>query len=1156
MNNGPLFSLPFTTKAADKVIWPDVTGTAFAAALAETVSKHRQFVVVFAKDTESALQLENEIRFFASPGLEILALPDWETLPYDLFSPHQDIISQRIHTLSTITNTESGLLIIPISTALHLLPPQEHLHGFSLLLKVGEKLRLEPYKQQLETAGYRHTETVFEHGEYAQRGSILDIFPMGSDLPFRIELFDDEIETLRTFDPETQRSIEKVEEIKLLPATEFPWEATARSKFKTQWISHFPNAPKESSIFQDVSSGIRPPGIEYYLPLFFDNMATLFDYLPKTTTAVIQEGVYEAAQHFWLEAGERFEERRHDRMRPLLPPASLFFSVDEFFARLKAFPQIKQTSTASEDRIENPAIKTITDIAIDSRLKDPLIRLKTLIESTHAEAKNAKILICAESTGRREVISDLLKDHAIQVTPVANWQEFLDSRSTSDIHICTGFIVNSFKSPHAKLTVLSEASLYGHRVAQSRRRKTQDNTESIFKSLTELTIGSPVVHIDHGVGRYQGLQCLDIDGQTNEFLTLVYADEAKLYVPVTSLHLISRYSGTDNNLAPLHKLGTDKWSAAKEKALEKIRDTAAELLEIYAKRDAQKGFAFSHPKDAYFAFCQNFPFEETPDQMAAIEAVEKDMLSTKCMDRLVCGDVGFGKTEVAMRAAFLAAYSGKQVAVLAPTTLLAQQHFQSFSDRFSDTPVKVDVISRFKNASEQNTALESMAQGKTDIIIGTHKLLQPGVKFKNLGLLIIDEEHRFGVQQKERMKALRTEVDILALTATPIPRTLNMAMGGIRDLSIIATPPAKRLSVKTFVRQHEDSLIKEAILREILRGGQVFFLHNDVKTIEKIADEISTLTPEARVTVAHGQMRESRLEQVMSDFYHKRFNVLVCTTIIETGIDIPSANTIIIARADKFGLAQLHQLRGRVGRSHHQAYAFLLTPPQKTMTADAVKRLEAITLSQDLGAGFALATHDLEIRGAGELLGEEQSGQIQSVGFSLYMELLEQTVEALQSGKSPDLATPFKHGTEVNLRLPAIIPEEYLPDVHTRLILYKRIANAKTKTALSDIQSEIIDRFGILPEQVKLLIKQTRLKLRAEKAGISKIDAGDTKGKITFAKETAVDPFVIVQLVQKNATRFGLSSGNELSFQLKTSNPNDKLQEINDILNLLGVGDK
>ncbi|MFL1453273.1 transcription-repair coupling factor [Marinobacter sp. GN3S48] len=1149
----------FPAKATDHRTWGQLHGSSDALAICESANRHRGLTLVITRSTDEAIRLEQAMRFYlglpaeedgtavTGSGLELLSLPDWETLPYDLFSPHQDITSRRIRTLHRLPSTRHGVLVVPARTLMHRLPPAQYLQGSTLLLEVGQTLEIDEWRLQLESAGYRHTENVYEHGEYAVRGAILDIFPMGATQPYRIDLFDDEIETLRTFDPETQRSIDRINKIELLPANEFPWNKEARSGFRNRWFEHFPNADKDAPIYQDVSQGITPPGIEYYLPLFFDETATLFDYLPEGTHVFTADELNDAIAHFDADTRARYEDRRHDRLRPILPPTELFLQQDELFGQLKRFPRVTLTAnTASTTGAENCNTDKLPDVAMDGRAADPAARLKRFIE-----AFGGRVLLCAESSGRREALIDNLADHNVKPATLNSWQAFLED-SNCPLGITIAPMEQGLVLPGEHLALVTETALFGERVLQRRRReKPTEVDDSGYRDLSELRIGAPVVHIDHGVGRYQGLETITVEGEASEFLMLEYAGGSKLYVPVSSLHLISRYTGSDTEHAPLHKLGTERWSNAKQKALEKIRDTAAELLDVYARREARKGFTFEDPQEAYRAFAAGFPFEETPDQQVAIESVFEDMTSERPMDRLVCGDVGFGKTEVAMRAAFMASFSGKQVAVLVPTTLLAQQHYESFRDRFSDTAVTVELLSRFRSGAQTSKAMEAIEAGKADIVIGTHKLLQGDIRFKNLGLVIIDEEHRFGVQQKEKLKALRAEVDMLTLTATPIPRTLNMAMGHLRDLSIIATPPARRLSVKTFVRQRDDAMVKEAILREILRGGQVYFLHNDVATIQKTAEDLRRLIPEARVGVAHGQMRERELEQIMSDFYHKRFNVLVCTTIVETGIDIPSANTIIIERADKFGLAQLHQLRGRVGRSHHQAYAYLLTPPPRSITTDAKKRLEAISEAQDLGAGFMLATHDLEIRGAGELLGEEQSGQIESIGFTLYMQLLDEAVKAIREGRTPNADLPLSHGTEMNLRIPALIPDDYLPDVHNRLMLYKRIASVSNKEELKELQVEMIDRFGLLPDPAKNLIHQSELRLRAEALGIVKIDAGKEWARLEFGASTPVDPLVLVKKVQSAPDQYRLEGANSFRFRLKDDSTSGKLDGISDMLGQL-----
>jgi len=1130
--------------ASGKQHWGNLPGAALSLAIAEAASNAKRFTLLVTADSQSAERLQEELAFFA-PELPVLHFPDWETLPYDLFSPHQDIVSQRISALYQLPELSHGVLVVPITTALHRLAPKRFLLGSSLVLDVGQKLDVEQMRLRLEAAGYRCVDTVYEHGEFAVRGALIDLFPMGSPLPYRIDLFDDEIETLRTFDPENQRSIDKVESIRLLPAREFPLKKEAVTGFRARFRERFDVDFRRCPIYQDLSTGITPAGIEYYLPLFYEETATLFDYLPEDTQVFSLPGIEQAAEQFWSDVRNRYEERRVDPERPLLPPAELFMPVEDCFARLKLWPRVVASQQDVEPGIgrERFNAQTLPELAIESKASEPLGKLRQFLDSY-----SGRVLFTAESAGRREVLLELLARLKLRPQEVEGWGGFLASKERLAITIAPldeGLQLDN-------VALIAESPLFGQRVMQRRRReKTRDGGENVIKNLTELREGAPVVHIDHGVGRYQGLVTLEIEGQAQEFLLLQYAEDAKLYVPVASLHLIARYTGSDDALAPLHRLGSETWQKAKRKAAEQVRDVAAELLDIYARRAAREGYAFKDPQVDYETFASGFPFEETPDQQAAIDAVREDLLSAKPMDRLVCGDVGFGKTEVAMRAAFIAVHGGRQVGVLVPTTLLAQQHYNSFRDRFADWPVRVEVMSRFKSAKEVQSAIAELAEGKIDILIGTHKLLQDDVKFSNLGLVIIDEEHRFGVRQKEQLKALRSEVDILTLTATPIPRTLNMSIAGMRDLSIIATPPARRLSVRTFVMEQQNTVIKEALLRELLRGGQVYYLHNDVKTIEKCAADLQALVPEARIAVGHGQMRERDLEQVMSDFYHKRFNVLVASTIIETGIDVPSANTIIIERADKFGLAQLHQLRGRVGRSHHQAYAYLLTPTRKAMTDDAQKRLEAIANAQDLGAGFVLATHDLEIRGAGELLGDGQSGQIQAVGFTLYMEMLERAVKAIRKGEQPNLEQPLGGGPEINLRLPALIPEDYLPDVHARLILYKRIANAADEDGLKELQVEMIDRFGLLPEPTKNLIRLTLLKLQSEKLGITKIDAGPQGGRIEFSADTSVDPMVLIKLIQSQPNRYKFEGATLFKFQVPMERPEERFNTLEALLERL-----
>lgn len=1130
------------TTPGDRRRWTNLPGAAETHAIAGVASSHEGMILVIAADTLGAERLHDELQFFLGSDKTILHLPDWETLIYDAFSPHQDIISERLDVLNQLAVLDSGIVVIPATTLSQRMAPAQFILGTSLVLAKGQKFDIPQMRRRLQGAAYRSVETVYEHGEYAVRGAIMDIFPMGSDFPYRIDLFDDEIDTLRTFDPETQRSVEQVDEISLLPAREFPLNSDAINQFKDQWFLRFQGDPRSCPVYRDVSQGLSPAGIEYYLPLFFEGLESLFDYLPNDTL-VFCDDIEPKLEAYWQETKDRYENLRYDIQKPILPPRDILMPPDELFAELKRYPRVDFRATP-QDKGRVFDYTLLQDLTINERSQTPLDALKQFVDGS-----KARLLITTESNGRREVVDDLLAQQGLSTKIVKDWQSFIEDDAELAITVAP------LDRPLAigNIAMITERQLFGDRVLQKRRRdrEKENFAELAIKSLTELSIGAPVVHIDNGIGRYQGLQTLTIDGQEAEFLTLLYQDDAKLYVPVSSLHLISRYTGAGEGLAPLHRLGGETWQKAKRKAAEQIHDVAAELLNIYARREARKGFSYPVPDFNYDQFARAFPFEETPDQESAIENVISDMVSDKSMDRLICGDVGFGKTEVAMRAAFIAIQSGKQVAILVPTTLLAQQHTETFKDRFVEWPVNIDSISRFKSKKEQKAVTDKMGTGNLDIIIGTHGLIQEGLDFKNLGLLIIDEEHRFGVRQKEKLKSLRAEVDILTLTATPIPRTLNMAMSGMRDLSIIATPPAKRLSIKTFVRQSNEGIVKEAIQRELMRGGQVYYLHNEVRTIENTATKLQELVPQATIAIGHGQMRERELEQVMSDFYHKRANVLLCTTIIETGIDIPNANTIIMDRADKFGLAQLHQLRGRVGRSHHQAYAYLLTPHPKAMTSDAVKRLDAIADAEDLGAGFILATHDLEIRGAGELLGDEQTGNLQTIGYSLYMEMLDRSVKAIKEGKTPNLDRPLKEGTEINLHLPALIPDDYLQDVHMRLVLYKRISNAETEDQLRELQVEMIDRFGLLPEPVKNLFRVTTLKLHAEKLGIKKLDAGGRGGKIEFDQETTIDPGSIVKLVQSEPHRYKLATANQLIFDGKMEEIDTRFTKVEYLLERL-----
>ncbi len=1175
-------------KNVDKKSWHNLYGSSASLALYQGAKLADAPILLVTHDTPSALRLEQELHSLHSNSqnnnknaLDICLFPDWETLPYDTFSPHQDIISQRLATLYQLSRMKKGIVIVPVTTLVQRLAPKQYLEANSLIIKKGDKKDLHQLRQELEASGYRSVDQVMEHGEFSARGAILDLFPMGSKTPFRLDFFDDEIDEIRLFDPENQRSKDKIDNINLLPAHEFPTDEAAINLFRSQYRQQFKATIDKESIYYQVSEGILPAGIEYYLPLFFSNenttdnkiksnalaTNTLCDYLSPDTLIVVSGDLDKALNQYWLDVNYRYEDRRYNPARPLLPPEQLFLDSQSLYSALKPFDRItiqaienQQEQTAVEDQPKKKAsevlfdVKPLTDLTIDHKLKQPFKLIEAFI--ANKETPN-KILFVAESQGRRESVLELLQRANIKPQQFDTIDEFIISSEAIGITVnalSEGFIFQATGTAKKNaIALVTETELLGDRVRQTRRRSKQQDVQAdaIFKNLAELSIGQAVVHIDHGIGRYMGLQTLETGGLTTEFLVLNYANESKLYVPVASLHLISRYSGSNAENAPLHKLGTETWSKAKQKAAEKVRDVAAELLDIYAQRASNNGYTFKRDKQDYQAFSDSFGFEETFDQKQAINAVVSDMLSPKAMDRLVCGDVGFGKTEVAMRAAFVAVNDGKQVAILVPTTLLAQQHYDNFRDRFANWPVTIEVLSRFKTTKEQNQIISKVESGQVDILIGTHKLLQNSIKYKDLGLLVVDEEHRFGVKQKEKIKQLRSNVDILTLTATPIPRTLNMAMGGMRDLSIIATPPAKRLAVKTFVRQRDDALIREAILRETLRGGQVYFLHNHVDTIEKTAADIQALVPEARIATAHGQMRERELERIMGDFYHQRFNVIVCTTIIETGIDVPSANTIIMDRADHLGLAQLHQLRGRVGRSHHQAYAYLLTPHEKRMTKDAKKRLDAIASLEDLGAGFTLATHDLEIRGAGELLGEDQSGSMSQVGFSLYMEMLDQAVASLKEGKQPSLDQVLARQTEIELRVPALLPEDYIFDVSLRLSIYKRIASCKNKNQLNEIQVELIDRFGLLPQATKNLIHIAKLRLKAQTIGIVRVEAGAAGGSIEFTNDTKVNPMFIIGLIQQQPRIYKMDGANKLKFKIATEDSQARFTLITNMLNEL-----
>ncbi len=1082
----------------------DSLALAYLAKELKDKKENRPLTIITASAFDAQRLLE-EIPYFA-PELSVHLLPDWETLPYDQFSPHPDLISDRLTTLYHITQNACDVIIVPLATALIRLSPKAYLSANSFMLKKGQKLDLEALRSQCAEAGYHHVTQVISHGEFSVRGGLVDLFPMGSALPYRIDLFDDEIETIRTFDVDTQRSLYPVPEIRLLPAREFPLDEAGIATFRSQFRESFEGDPQRARIYKDVSKGVASGGIEWYLPLFFEKTANLLDYLPETSLLCLHGDLDQSAQQFWREAQSRYRTLAHDAERPLLTPETLLIKTEDFFASTHAFARMTLSIEKSASNL--PALD------IERRADQPLHKLKDFISQF-----SGHILIVAESLGRRETMAQLFAEHGLEVAICETWHDFLNSKAkvmlgVSTLHSgFTGTLEKDFN-----FAVITEAELYAATVRQQRRREREKarSTEGMLKDLSELRLNDPVVHEQHGVGRYKGLVNLDFGEGETEFLLLEYYGDDKLYVPVSQLFLISRYSGGPPESAPLHRLGSGSWEKAKKKALKQIRDTAAELLNLYAQRAARRGHAFTLSLHDYEAFCEGFPFEETPDQLEAIENVIKDMQSGRPMDRLVCGDVGFGKTEVALRAAFVAVMGGRQVAVLVPTTLLAEQHFNNFSDRFAEWPIKVAEISRFRTAKEQAEALRGLEEGKIDIIIGTHRLIQKDVKFKNLGLVILDEEHRFGVRQKEQLKALRAEVDVLTLTATPIPRTLSMAMEGLREFSVITTPPQKRLSIKTFHAEYSEGIIREAAMREFKRGGQVYFLHNEVDTIHSMREKLERILPDARIGVAHGQLRERELEHVMRDFYHQRYNLLLCTTIIETGIDVPTANTIIMNKADMFGLAQMHQLRGRVGRSHHQAYAYLLTDPDRKITPQAQKRLDAIQLMEDLGAGFHLAMHDLEIRGAGELLGDSQSGEMQEIGFHLYSDMLNHAVKQLKAGKEPDLNAPLGVTTEINLHTPALLTNDYCPDVHERLVIYKRLANCNEDEELDNLQEELIDRFGMLPEQGEALMACHRLRIAAKNIGVIKIDASADAIQLQFNPKADIDPLKLINLLQRD----------------------------------------
>ena len=1137
LSPGKRFTLPRPPGSADALLLAGVAARAKA---------ERKLTAIVTADATDAQRLIDEIAFFA-PGLRCCLFPDWETLPYDTFSPHQDLISERLATLWRISQGDADVVVVPATTALYRVAPPSFLAGYTFHFQVKQKLEEAKLKAQLTLAGYSHVTQVVSPGEYAVRGGLIDLFPMGSSVPLRVDLFDDEIDSIRTFDPDSQRSLYPVPEVRLLPGREFPMDDEARARFRSRWRELLEGDPTKSRIYKDIGNGVATAGIEYYLPLFFEETATVFDYIGHEATVVLHGDLEPAFQHFWQDTRDRYRLVQGDPDRPALPPETLFLTAEQFYGRANEHAQLAvKGAVAAEETSAYAEFEHLPPMAVVRGADEPLAKLKDYIRNTQH-----RVLVLAESDGRRASLLDFL--HASHLSPPAfdSLEEF--QASDEKLGIATAPLNIGFSWLEEGLDFITETELFAAGPTTRRRKKQEQvsDVEALIKDLSELNIGDPVVHTQHGIGRYRGLINMDLGQGSTEFLHLEYADKALLYVPVSQLHLISRYTGVSADEAPLHKLGSGQWEKARRKAAEQVRDTAAELLNIYARRAAREGHPFRFSSQDYEAFANDFGFEETADQNAAIHAVIQDMISPRPMDRLVCGDVGFGKTEVALRAAFIAVTGGKQVAFLAPTTLLAEQHYQTLVDRFSKWPVKVAEVSRFRSGKEVNITLKGLADGNVDIVVGTHKLLSEGTKFKNLGLLIIDEEHRFGVRHKEAMKAMRAEVDVLTLTATPIPRTLGMALEGLRDLSVIATAPQRRLAIKTFVRNEGNGVIREAVLRELKRGGQIYFLHNEVETIQNRRERLEALLPEARIAVAHGQMHERELERVMRDFIAQRYNLLLCSTIIETGIDVPTANTIVISRADKFGLAQLHQLRGRVGRSHHQAYAYLMVPDTESLTKQAAQRLDAIQQMEELGSGFYLAMHDLEIRGAGEVLGENQSGNMLEIGFQLYNEMLAEAVRSLKAGKEPDLLAPLSVTTDINLHAPALLPDDYCGDVHLRLSFYKRLATAKNTDQIDALLEEIVDRFGKLPPQAQTLIDVHRLRVIAKPYGVVKVDAAPGVINITFKPQPPIEPMRIIELVQKNK-HIKLAGNEKLRIERALPDPKDRAQMVRDVLRALG----
>ena len=1131
--------------------WGRLIGASTALAAAELSRRVDVPVLVLASDPRHADQLEAEVRFFSGDAVPVLHFVEWETLPWDSFSPHQDIISERLTVMSRLPSLHGGIIIASAPVLLQRLPPLDYVAARSLALRTGQTLPRNAFVESLTASGYLRVPQVSEHGEFSVRGSLIDVYPMGSDEPIRIDFFDDDIESLRFFSPETQLSGNTTDSIEVLPAREIPLDDASVRNFRERYRERFEGQPGRSRVYREISEGIAHGGVEYYLSLFFESTASLIDYLPRGCIVLIPDALDSILKQAWTEIEERYELCSLDPERPILRAEETFADVAHVTSRLGKYRRIRYSSQSLAETPGNFNLPTRLPPAlkIDTRYEDAAQGLMQFLQSFEG-----RVLFTSDSPGRREQLYELLAGRGLDLARVGDWAAFGAAKQRIGIAIAP--LENGVLMPDANVAIVSEQQLFGDRVRnRSRRHQVERDPETIIRQLNDLTEGSPVVHAEYGIGRYLGLTMLTAGGVNGEFLHLEYADGDKLYVPVHALELISRFTGASPEHAPLHRLGSNQWAKARQRAIRKIRDVAAELLDVYARRAARPGHRFRWPEADYRAFENGFPFAPTEDQARTIDEVLADLASDQPMDRVVCGDVGFGKTEVAMRASFAVVHGGKQVAILVPTTLLAQQHGQTFRDRFADWPIRVEVLSRFQTTNQVRDVVAGMRSGVVDVVIGTHRLLQHTKEFKDIGLVIVDEEHRFGVRHKEAIRTLRSQIDVLTLTATPIPRTMNMALGGIRDMSLITTPPAERLAVKTFVSEWNDVVIREACLREIKRGGQVYFIHNRVADIGRIEQQLTKLVPEANLRIAHGQMPERELEQVMIDFYHRRFNVLLCTTIVESGIDVATANTIIINRADRFGLAQLHQLRGRVGRSHHRAYAYLVAPPRAAMTADAVKRLEAIDSLEDLGSGFTLATHDLEIRGAGELLGDEQSGQIQEIGFSLYTELLGRAVESLRAGLEPDLNAPLNAGVDINLHIAALLPDDYVPDVHMRLILYKRVSATSSKTALHELQVELIDRFGLLPEPARNLLRIAAIKQRAAALGLEKIDVADQGGFIVFGQESHIDPVALVQLVQNDGQGYGLQGSHRLVFRADLGDLEQRFEMIENLLDRLAVSD-